>query len=387
MNRLRKRTAANSQAGFLTVDAMGALLAFMLLMPILNALWHVGMNEVKKRAIADHLSRVVTASHGYMAKHYDTLFTTATPTTGASISIDTLRTENFLPEGFSDTNGWGQEYTLYIRKPSVDELQGIVLTSGGRGHNTNDPHFGNVLVPATAATAGGFAGFIPTGHIGGQSSAELRGSYSGWVLSLAGQGLPNVGAGHLGALVSLDQASIGKDFLYRVKVSGHPELNAMSTELDMTDHAINKVKSLQFENHALTSMTNFCTSVADEGRTFLDKDTGLYLCRNGQVESLHDSGNSLRMQEARVVTNGTMITKPTCPAGTNTHPEIFVAPSIVSVGEEAPPLVSVQAWATDASEAEWQVHLRVLTTDKALDWIYPRAEYGRIVVMTTCAKD
>lgn len=376
-----------SQAGFLTVDAMGALLAFMLLMPTLYGLWQMGMNEVKKRVIADHLSRVVTASQGYMAKHYDTLFVAATPTTGASVSIDILRDEKFLPQGFSDTNAWGQGYTLFIRKPSADTLQGIVLTSGGRGHSTNDTHFGNVLVPATAAMAGGFAGFIPTGHIAGQNSTELRGSFSGWVLPLTGHGLPNVGAGHLGALVNLDQASLGKDFLYRVKVPGQPELNAMSTELDMTDHAINKVKSLQFENHTLASMTNFCTSALDEGRAFLDKDTGLYLCRNGQIENVSDSGNSLRMQEVRVVSNGTMIPKPSCTVGTNTHPEIFAAPSIAAAGEQAPPMVSVQAWATDASTTEWQVHLRVLTTDKALDWIYPRAEYGRIVVMTTCAKD
>lgn len=379
--------ARNTQAGFVSVEAMGALLIFMLLLPVLSGLWNMGMNEVKKRAIADHLTRVVTASQGYMAKHYDVLFTTATATTGKSVSIDTLRAENFLPDGFNDTNAWGQGYTLYVRKPAPDKLEGIVLTSGGRGHENADPHFANVLVPATAAMAGGFAGFVPTGQVGGQTNTELRGSYSGWRLSLASQGLPDVGAGHLGALVSLDQASIGKDFLYRVKVPGQPELNAMATELDMTDHAINRVKSLQFENHDLASMATFCTSATDEGRTFLDKEAGLYICRNGQVESLHDSGNSLRMQEARVVTNGTMITKPTCPAGTNTHPEIFVAPSIVAAGEQAPPLVSVQAWATDASTTDWQVHLRVLTSNTALDWVYPLADYGRIVVMTTCAKD
>lgn len=383
----RKKRNSESEAGFLTMEAMGALLLFVLLLPVLNSLWHMGMNEVKKRAIADHLTKVVAASQSYMGKHYEDLLAKSTAATGASVSIATLRAESFLPDGFSDTNAWGQGYTLHIRKPAPDKLEGIVLTSGGRGHENADPHFANVLVPATAAMAGGFAGFIPTGTVGGQTSTELRGAYSGWRISLASQGLPNVGAGHLGALVSLDQSNIGKDFLYRVKVPGQPDLNAMSTELDMTDHAINKIKSLQFENHALASMGAFCTAPTDEGRTFLDKEAGLYICRNGQVESLNDSGNSLRMHEARVVTNGTKITKPTCSAGTNTHPEIFVAPSIVSAGEQAPPLVSVQAWATDASTTDWQVHLRVLTSNSTLDWVYPDADYGRIVVITTCAKD
>lgn len=387
MNIVKAWPTANSQSGFMAAEAMASLLVYFVLLPTLAGLWHMGMNEVKKKVIAEHLSRVVTASQSYMAKHYDTLFSGATPSAGPSVSIDTLRNEGFLPQGFADANAWGQGYTLYIRKPTATALQGIVLTSGGRTHSADNPHFGNILVPATAALTGAFAGFIPTGNVAGQSSAELRGSYSGWVLPLAAHGLPSVGAGHLGAMVNLDQASIGKDFLYRVKVPGQPELNTMATELDMTDHAINKVNSLQLENHDFASMTGFCTSATDEGRTFLDKEEGLYLCRNGQVENLSDSGNSLRLRETRVVTNGATVTKPTCPAGTNTHPEIFTAPSIVAAGEQAPPLVSVQAWATDSSTTEWQVHLRILTTDKNLGWVYPLADYGRIVVITTCTKD
>ena len=71
---------------------------------------------------------------------------------------------------------------------------------------------------------------------------------------------------------------------------------------------------------------------------------------------------------------------------------IFVAPSIAEVGPEAPPMSSLQTWASSLSDTQWQVHLRVLTSDKKLSpddsgWVYPEENYARIMAMTMCARD
>ena len=175
----------------------------------------------------------------------------------------------------------------------------------------------------------------------------------------------------------------GQDFLYRVAVPGHAELNQMQTELDMTDHAIRKVQEVQFT--ARTLGTETCDADS-EGRVFLDTNQGLYICRNGQMEILADTGNSTLLKNATLARNGDVIEEPTCPPGTNTVPEIFVAPSITAAGAEAPPLTAFQAWATSLNATQWRVNLRLLTTDDNLGWVNPAPDYARIIVCTTCAK-
>lgn len=80
------------------------------------------------------------------------------------------------------------------------------------------------------------------------------------------------------------------------------------------------------------------------------------------------TGNSDMFSDAALVADGTLIDKPLCPPGTDTEPQIFVAPSIFSANEKSPPLAAMQAWATSESDTQWRVHLRVLKGDgKGLD--------------------
>ena len=88
-----------------------------------------------------------------------------------------------------------------------------------------------------------------------------------------------------------------------------------------------------------------------------------------------------------IAQNGDTITKPVCPPGTETIPQIFVAPSIAAAGLDAPPISAFQAWATNASDTQWQVHLRLLTTDKDLGWVYPLPDYARIHVLSACVQE
>ncbi|WMW66353.1 shufflon system plasmid conjugative transfer pilus tip adhesin PilV [Nitratidesulfovibrio liaohensis] len=374
-------------AGFATVEMIGALIVLLILLPMLARLADWGMTEVQKRAAATHLARVGEAAAKYAQKHQTTLLSQATASSGPTITLADLRNGEFLPERFGDRNGWGQGYEIHVREPRSGELQVVVLTTGGRGHDADSPGFGLTVVPSAAALVEGAGGFVPTGDIAGQSSSVLRGAYGAWEVDLSGAGIANPGAGHLGYLANFDASSLGQDFLYRVAVPGSPDLNAMQTELDMTDHAIRGVREVQFSHVAYEDMTDFCASADDDGRTFLDRERGLYLCRNGEVKMLGDSGNSVLMQKATLAKAGDRITKPTCPPGTATHPEIFVAPSLIAPGEDAPPMTSVQAWATSISDTEWEVHLRLLTTDDSLGWVQPEADYGRIIAFATCAPD
>lgn len=365
-----------SELGFMTIEVMGALLVLGILLPALYSLWSHGVTEVKKRAVASHFVAVSEASINYANLYKNDLLANSTVTTGRQITIAMLQDEGFLPEAFNDENPWGQGYVIHSREPRPNELQLIILTKDGQAHEARRPEFSNIIVPSTASLAS--AGFIPV-----NDATRLQGAYNAWSIELTDYNIATTGAGHLGSFISPSQ-NASNDFLHRIPMPSNPELNEMQTTLDMTDHAIENVREVQFVPHALGDITaDLCVEASQEGKLFLHENQGLYICRNGSAENIADTGNSALPQEMTVATNGQLITKPTCPDGTNTVPEIFLAPSLVSAGSTSPALASTQVWATSLSDAEWQVHMRVLTTD---GWIYPTANYGRMWVTTMCSK-
>lgn len=373
----------NGKEGFMALDAMFAIMAFLIMLPLLATLVSRGADEVEKRAVAEHLATVLDATAEYVSDNRKTLLPSTGATSPVGISIADLRNGNHLLPGFSDLNPWGQSYGIYILQPSPDKLEGIVLTYGGRSHSTAQPEFGTIVVPSAAALVGGAGGFVPTGVMPGQSPSTLEGAYGGWRVPLSGTSIPIPPPGHLGGLSSLrGDSAVDQDFLYRVAVPGNPELNAMQTELDMTDHAIRGVREIQFEEHTLADIdaSGFCNDPSKNGRIFYDPDEGLYLCQEGNPEVFVTTANSLLMKEATVVVDGELIDKPTCPPGTNTTPRIHTTPAIVAEGDPAAAMSSIQTWATDLG-TEWQAHLRVLTPN---GWVNPGPNYGRIQVLTAC---
>lgn len=358
-------------------SAMLGILILLSLLPVIAAQITEGLTYLKKRNAADHLKQVNTAVGEYIKLHHVKLLQNCTATKGEIITINDLKDDDLLPQGFTERNVWNQDYKIYIRQPQDKELQGITLTSGNTKYDSN---FVNNIIPSTATFLGGAGGFVPSGNIPNQSPDSIRGSYGAWELELNKLGITSPGAGHLAALATFGSNELGLDFLYRVAVPGEPELNAMQTNLDMTDHDINNLRSIKLVSHGYEEFA--CDDTENDNRLFYDEDEGLYICRNGKAVTVNDTGNSIMMKNATLASNEDLIDKPLCPAGTDTQPYIFLSPSIVSSGEEALHLASFQTWATDFSSTQWQVHLRVL--NKKEEWIYPEPNYNKIMVMTVC---
>lgn len=376
-------TNCNKQAGFGMLDALAGLFVLMLLTPMLADLIDRGVESIKQKTVSSHLSTIMDAASAYARENYADLITSSTASGATAVTMAQLRSGGFLPSVFQDLNGWGQRYGIYVLEPNDGDLQVIVLTYGGRTASNNDKDFANAIVPSTAAMVGGAGGYIPTGNIPGQTTTELRGSYGGWTVNLAGTNIPIPAPGHIGGRAFMREEDINKDFLYRVEVPGHPELNAMSTELDMTDHAIKNVKEVQFEKHTIADIdaTGFCGDPEKEGRVFFDPAFGLYICRNGEPYILADTGNSKLFKDATYATDGELIPKPSCPSGVTSIPQIFVAPAVFAEGATSNAFVAVQSWATDEGD-NWRVHLRVKNVSDT--WVSPPSGYGKVMVLTTC---
>lgn len=377
----------NPEAGFISFDVLGGLLVLFLLTPLIFSEIHEGIVTQQKNLVASQFNDVCDAARLFAQQNAPALlegqppFSPATPTTGAEITFDMLRDVGLLLNAAPE-NAWNQAYRMVVRQPKPGVLRVIVMTEGGREHASRKPAFGTQIVPSTAVIAGGHAGFVPVGADKlGQNSGQAVGAHDGWRLTFADVGIVPPTPGHLVGLTDLSASDMISDTLYRVEVPGKPELNEMWTSLDMTDHSIENVNDLSFVGKDIT--TTLCTP-DDDGRLLFDPDNGLYLCRGGETELISDTGNSGVLKQALLVSHGQMVAKPMCPAGTNTSPQIFVTPSIVSAGGTAPPLTAVQGWAVNHSDTEWQIQLRVLSADKKLGWIYPGANYGKAVALTMC---
>lgn len=368
------------------LSTVGSILIIIVMIPYLVNWVDQGITASQQRIVANHLQMVSQAARQYINRHQDDLLTQATANTGPQISINDLITDELLQDGFQAQNAWAQEYAIYIRQPTDGYLQAIVLTTGGRVNDTDK--WQNVVVPGAAALVGGSGGYVGSGLL--HTVDTLVGSGQGWLLNLPTLGIASPGAGHLGAVTSFDSTALGQDYLYRVAVPGQPELNAMQTGLDMTDHDISNVSNLIFTEREITSEA--CDSEDVQGRVFLDPNFGLYLCRNHSMEIIGDSGNSTLLKNITIAKNGDTITKPTCATSTNTTPAIFTSPALMEAGEDAPPMTAIQTWATSTSDTQWTVHMRVQTPSTSITgadsdgWVYPIENHGRIIVMTTCVK-
>ncbi len=328
------------------------------------------------RVAAGQLEFFTSAAEEYIQNNYAVLQATATATTAAVVNGATIQTAGHLPASWTTSNVWGQNYLLYVVEPSAGDLLGLVVTTGGRDA-TGDPEFGSVTVPYAAFNAGSRAGHVPVGTITGEVSTTLRGTGDWTYDTTPITNYTDPGAGHLAAQIAFFDGALAEDFLYRVGVPGRPELNQMQTNMDMNGNSITTVGSLQLQSQPVASMA---CGLADSGNVYFNDAEGLFICRNGSLESYNDSGNAALFKNAHVATHGELVPKVTCPTGTGTNPEVFVAPSIVSEDDSSPAMSSVQSWAVDAG-ADWLIQLRVLTSN---GWTNPTSDYGRVMVFQTC---
>lgn len=376
-------------------ETLLALFSGIMFLGLVALVVHDSNLRTERRVVAENMLILADATKTFVRANHLALAATATPAAGPQITVQELVDAGILRQNFAEINQWGQAYNIHVRSPAVggDLLRIIIITTGGPQRRRA---FTNVHVPATAALIGAAGAYTPTGDIPTAPLGSIHGAGGNWDIPLAAVGIADPGPGHIAYVSDFDASHMAGEFLYRVEVPGNPELNTMRTELNMADNAIRNVRELQFVEREISDES--CIDPADQGRMFLDRLHGMYVCRDGQFEIIADSGNSTLIKEFSVVPSGTFIDKPLCAPGTATVPQIYVAPSIAEAGPEAPPLSSFQAWAEDISDAQWRVLMRVLIGEEKIalglnagvdtgGWIFPDQDYNRVLVITSCGKE
>jgi hypothetical protein len=220
-------------------EMLGALMAILIsMMAVLPyvAYEHQGIVNQQIAATAGQERVIAEAAQNYIQQNYTAVEAASTATTPAVITVPMLQATNMLPASITGTNPYGQTWTVQVLQPSAGNLQALVLSSGGQSIPQG-------VAPAIAAQTGQAGGFIPyAGQYGSLAATIAEGAYNGWSVSMTGY--TNPGAGHLAALVAFSNGNLQNDYLYRVAVPGHPELNTMETNLNMGTNNISNADTI-----------------------------------------------------------------------------------------------------------------------------------------------
>lgn len=199
---------------------------------------------------ASHLSFVSDAGKRYVRDNRDTLLTQVA---GGPVVITgaTLRTQGYLPAGFSLTNDSGQTYQLAVAKDpgQSGQLVAFVLTTGG----SEIPYKGLRQIATDTEGMGGYVWPANT----------AVGANGGWQAKLGDYGLSGQ-QGRLAAFLSADVLGTDadeSDRLYRYQVTGRPDLNRMHTAIDMNSNDINNGGTVNAATGAFTGKVTAGTDV------------------------------------------------------------------------------------------------------------------------------
>jgi hypothetical protein len=211
-----------------------SLMIGVMTIPVMKQAMNANLNAIVLADAASQFQTVLTGAQKYAAARKSTL--TDTLSVGGAYQeipfADLLNTDS-VPTGFSQTNVLGATWHVFVQQPASGAIRTMVTATGGRTLSQSD------LVKIAGLT-GDLGGYVPyDGMMGNLSSSAAHGTT--WNLSLAG--LPSPGAGHLFGTTTVGDAASPtidtNDFLYRVGVPGHDNLNTMNVALNMGSNAIN----------------------------------------------------------------------------------------------------------------------------------------------------
>lgn len=236
--------ARTRERGATLLEALAALFIAALMFIGLTMLINTSMQNIRDQQVAQYQSRLATAATQLVQANYAALASMATATSPAVVPLHggagTLQLASFLPASVQGQNAYGQSPCLLVTAPATGGLDALLVTEGGQA--IPDLELGYI-----AANAGQGGGSIPAKTAtGAANNGAAYGAYGAWIISTPNQSGAKcsgvaTGTGHLVSEVFTSAPSNkNADFLYRVRVPGYPDANAMHAPMylhdDQTSH-------------------------------------------------------------------------------------------------------------------------------------------------------
>jgi len=307
------------QVGTTLVEVMAAIGLLALVVAGIAQLTSQAMDDAKAITAAEHLRMVTEATKSYLKDNFAAVTAVATPAAPAMIKIANLQALGYLDPGFSSTNVYGQTTCIVILEPAANKLDALVVTTGGTTIgdgdlasvvNTLGSSGGAMYTNGTASTNTEFLG-------GGGAWKFDRGSFHNGArdCNSAGAGGVNLTPGHPAIAIWFDQSAYDSGVLYREAIPGRPELNRMSTALDMNSNAINNVATIALNTPVIAG-----AACATAGVISRDAAGAVLSCQGGTWQPQ----GSLFWKDP-VATIGAL---PACNAASTGHTRVVQTPSV-----------------------------------------------------------
>ncbi|MBE0469825.1 MAG: shufflon system plasmid conjugative transfer pilus tip adhesin PilV, partial [Methyloprofundus sp.] len=259
------------QQGFTLIE----LVAVLFIMSIISVtVYQFQKNDFEERKVAiaaGHLQSVSKAANAYIRDNYSAIMSLATDSQPVIIRVSDLISTNYLQAGYSSVNGYQQATCALVLQPSPGQLTGLVVTQGGQ--ELNDFLLSN-LVSRIGASAGGIYTDTPGAIIGSRGSWAISHANYGNNTHLgedcAGNTQPvtmEPGRAHVALWFENNDLTAG--FLYREEIPGRPELNRMSTHLDMAGHDLTGASTVS----ATDAFDMGGTTIIDSSRNLVNIDS------------------------------------------------------------------------------------------------------------------
>ena len=354
-----------------------SLMIGVMTIPVMKQAMNANLNAIVLADAASQFQTVLTGAQKYAAARKSTL--TDTLSVGGAYQeipfADLLNTDS-VPTGFSQTNVLGATWHVFVQQPASGAIRTMVTATGGRTLSQSD-------MVKIAGLTGDLGGYVPyDGMMGNLSSSAAHGTT--WNLSLAG--LPSPGAGHLFGTTTVGDAASPtidtNDFLYRVGVPGHDNLNTMGVALNMGGNAINNAGTV----NATQGVFSGNVTVTSGGCAFNAPGTCLYgdgantaLRTKGSVYFQHMDGSATDTvaDHATVQALLTGTDNGTAVAGAACSPNGAFASSTNGTGAHLECVSGV--WKTQGLTTAYQIqNIRFDTNDTG--WI--QNTYGSVIFVT-----
>lgn len=225
-------------SGFISIELMIALVVIAIATAGGISVLMSYLDGLDEQHAAQQQQQVAKAAEKYLKDNFSTVLASAGATAPAVITVPMLRNTRYLPAGFRDTNIYGQQYQVLARKPAANQLETLIVTTGGQVAS-------ELSIRRIAQLMGATGGYISKTNTSIAQGAA-------WQVALSNFGSAP-GAGHLATALFFQDGAIANEYLYRNAVPGHPELNRMNTTLDMGGNNIAAAGAITASGNITTS--------------------------------------------------------------------------------------------------------------------------------------
>lgn len=213
----------------ITDVSIAVLVVIVMAASVIGPLAYSLQDSVRMNIAASQARRVEAAANKYIMDNYAAIGAASSPSQGYTLTVPMLVTAGYLPAGFSARNHYSSTYKTLIYQPEKNKFHSMTFLTGG--------------TRLSLSQARKLAGYI--GASGGYIQGNVaKGALGAWTEKLSAFGGFNPGEGHVVMAGFYANGAVVNDYLYRKAVPGHPELNTMSTALDMGGHDVTAVNNL-----------------------------------------------------------------------------------------------------------------------------------------------